>query len=325
MSSDIKDSMIQIHAKALNSLNPTYHVFLQRYNKSRKEVYGFVEGKDDPNFYKNMILALLPSDWEVVLFVAKSRKNVLDIYSKLDNRSYLKKRVCYFIDRDLSEFLEEYLPLEEDIFVTEKYSIENYIVNFQTFFRIIEEILNYNDLSVEQVESLEQNFNEQLETFNEIMTWWMTQILIWISQKRIINLPNLDLNYFFKFEDGKIYYKYTTENSYDYVDELAYKLNLPISSKIDLDNIHSKLLAEKSPIEIIRGKFLMWFLVEYLLHFKENCLSMIKGLDKKKKVNQEIGHKNAVINIAPRARAPQKLKDFITNNYISYINNYKLG
>lgn len=45
-------TMLQIHAAALSGPAPTYHVFLGRYRKAAKCVYGFVEGKDDPSFYR---------------------------------------------------------------------------------------------------------------------------------------------------------------------------------------------------------------------------------------------------------------------------------
>jgi len=77
-------SMIDIHAAALEEVNEAYHEFLLRYNAINLTVYGFVEGKDDPSFYRSVIDRFLPDNWSVALFVSGNRKKVLDTEAAFD-------------------------------------------------------------------------------------------------------------------------------------------------------------------------------------------------------------------------------------------------
>lgn len=319
------NSMIEVHKQSLKSHIPIYHDFLQKFRKNKKEVYGFVEGKDDPNFYKNMILAILPEDWNVVLFPSKNRDNVINLEHEISLKNYPINRICYFIDRDLSDFLSDKIPCKSNIFITKDYSIENYIVNFQTFLRIVEEIFNYTDMTVEQKSKLESKFNDELSKFSEIMSWWMAQILIWLRDEKILNLPNLRLEKIFSFQGGELYLKNGIISEYEYVKILAEELNLDCNDLEAIKIARAELLKDNEVNKIIRGKFLLWFLVEYLMCFKENPKTIVSDISRKNKINQEIGHKNAIVNIAPRSRTPQVLKDFIENNYITYISSIKLG
>ena len=47
--------MLEMHAAALSSKVASYHEFLSRFSKFKKVVYGFVEGKEDPCFYRGFI------------------------------------------------------------------------------------------------------------------------------------------------------------------------------------------------------------------------------------------------------------------------------
>lgn len=319
------NSMIEVHKQSLKSHIPIYHNFLQKFRKNEKEVYGFVEGNDDPNFYKNMILAILPEDWNVVLFPSKNRDNVINLESEISLKHYPINRICYFIDRDLSDFLSDKIPCKSNIFITKDYSIENYIVNFQTFLRIVEEIFNYTDMTVEQKSKLESKFNDKLFKFSEIMSWWMAQILIWLRDEKKLNLSNLKLEKIFSFQRGELCFRTGITGEYEYVKILAEELKIDCNDLEAIKIARAELLKDNEVNKIIRGKFLLWFLVAYLMCFKENPETIASDISKQNKINQEIGHKNAIVNIAPRSRTPQVLKDFIENNYITYIKSIKLG
>jgi|SRR5271170_6663971 len=99
--------MIDIHSAALDSMVSSYHEFLARYSKSAKSVYGFGEGKEDPCFYSGFIDLMLPEGWEVELWAAGNKAQVYRIHSLINWRRISKKRVCFFVDRDLSAIVPE--------------------------------------------------------------------------------------------------------------------------------------------------------------------------------------------------------------------------
>ena len=48
-------NMLDIHQEAMGLVNEAHHTFLLRYRKDKKIVFGIVEGKDDPMFYRSVI------------------------------------------------------------------------------------------------------------------------------------------------------------------------------------------------------------------------------------------------------------------------------
>lgn len=100
-------TMLDVHRDALESVSATYHEFLLRYKAHANVVYGVVEGKEDPMFYRGLIERTLPEDWQVELIPAGRKKNVLKSMAAFDWLRFSPKRICFFVDRDLSEFIPE--------------------------------------------------------------------------------------------------------------------------------------------------------------------------------------------------------------------------
>jgi len=100
-------SMLEIHAESRESWIVVYDEFLHQYGKSDLIVYGFVEGKDDPSFYRGIIKSQLPDGWNVKLIRAGNKDKVFKVFDEMDWSEKPKNRICFFVDRDLSVFLEE--------------------------------------------------------------------------------------------------------------------------------------------------------------------------------------------------------------------------
>ncbi|MCI0562242.1 MAG: DUF4435 domain-containing protein, partial [Nitrososphaera sp.] len=97
-------TMLSIHADALEK-NTVYHEFLLYYKRAGNVVYGFVEGSQDPSFYRGIIDSFLPSGWHAKLFQAGSREKVVQTCLEMDWKRFDTRRVCFFVDRDLTAFL----------------------------------------------------------------------------------------------------------------------------------------------------------------------------------------------------------------------------
>jgi hypothetical protein len=124
-------TLIDEHRKARgNRKIVVIHEFKMRYKKECNTIYGFVEGKDDIDFYTGFIEKYLPNDsWKVELWQVGGKKNVIEIYSNFNWNNYIKEQVIFFIDRDLSKFVNEKDIEDQNIYITDGYSIENSIVN----------------------------------------------------------------------------------------------------------------------------------------------------------------------------------------------------
>jgi len=117
--------MLHLHETALASGNIPYHEFLLYYKATQRVVYGIVEGREDPSYYRGQIEGMLSDDWKVKLICAGSKTKVLKVFVDIDWSRFPKKRVCFFVDRDLSEFLSPQQHSGQNLFVTDNYSIDS--------------------------------------------------------------------------------------------------------------------------------------------------------------------------------------------------------
>ncbi len=106
--------MIEIHADALATGVVVYHEFMLLYKKTAQIVYGLVEGKEDPMFYRGLIEKYLPSGWEVDLIKSGNKDGVLKTINAFDWHRYERKRIGFFVDRDLADFLGENITVNDD-------------------------------------------------------------------------------------------------------------------------------------------------------------------------------------------------------------------
>jgi hypothetical protein len=69
-----------------------------------------------------------------------------------------------------------------------------------------------------------------------------------------------------------------------------------------------------------RGKYLLWFLVEFCLsiHKDYNKLEFVK-IKKKAKMVTTLSQSNAIALIAPRCKIPKTLKIFFKNTIVKYV------
>lgn len=142
-------SMIETHKQPRKSLvQIRLHEFKSTYKKGNKVIYGFCEGKDDYSFYRSPIESCLSGDWSIQFWNVGGVDNVLELHHKFDWRTYNNSQILFFIDRDLAEFTGFKLPDEENIYITDNYSIENDVVNSNTCERVLTEVLGFSDLTI---------------------------------------------------------------------------------------------------------------------------------------------------------------------------------
>lgn len=150
-------SMLDVHSRALEQASGPYHEFLLSYKASRPIVYGFVEGREDPSFYRGFIESALPDGWSVRLIRSGNRDSVLSVLAEMPWDWFSAERVCFFIDRDLSDFLPGTTTIAQNLYITDNYSIENDLVNSHVLERALEEIFGVTALEDVERERLEPN------------------------------------------------------------------------------------------------------------------------------------------------------------------------
>jgi hypothetical protein len=312
-------SMLQVHADALQRVSTAYHEFLLRYKASANVVYGIVEGKEDPMFYRGLIERQLPEGWEVELVPAGCKDNVLRAMESFDWTHFSPKRICFFVDRDLSDFIPDGMSYKDNVYVTDNYSIENDVVNAGVLKRLLIEVLNLGDLTPDEMNNIEQQFYSALGFFQESMTPIMAQIILWRRDGKKPCLNDIRPNDFFVFVDGNINLSTEFQSALSLLQHLGKCVNTQPSQQTELASAEAEFRQYQGPEKFVRGKYLLWFLVEFALEIHRSITKIIKRFTRSPKVKISIGTGNAMVVLAPRVRCPITLQEFLKRNYEKYI------
>ncbi|OWV73909.1 hypothetical protein ATY76_28465 [Rhizobium sp. R339] len=310
-------SMLDVHAAALQTINEAHHTFLLKYKKIARKVYGFTEGKEDPMFYRSLIEAILPPDWSVELISCGGREKVVGAYQSFDWTEFPKKRICFFLDRDLTNYIPPEIDIADcNVYVTDGYSIENSIVNFGLCERMLIEVFKVDKISGEEQVILERLFNTSLNSYKLSLTPLMSQILHWRQKKVVAPLNNVNLSALFSVEDGQLAVKVGTD---DMLRLSANDVGAPSLDAASYRFAEAQFTSDGNCHEYTRGKYLLWFLSAFLASVHENSSKFCSKIQVTPKMNVTVGSKNLMIYAAPRARCPQTLRSFINDNYIDFI------
>lgn len=311
--------MLDIHASALASSNIPYHEFLLSYKSSELIVYGVVEGRQDPCFYRGIIESVLPDGWEVRLIRAGSKNKVLRVFVDIDWTRFAKKRVCFFVDRDLSEFLGGEKHAGENLYVTDKYSIDSEVVNFRTFERTLGEVYGVTDMTRPEIDAIKNLFEHNLSFFCEEMCSIMAQIVLWRRAGLEVCLDNIEVKEFFEFNEGRIVLKPRYSAATSRMQYAAKAVKAPEPGASDLISAEAEFRAKNGPIKFTRGKYLLWFFTQMLIELHKVSPKYCGRHTVSPKTSVNIGVSNAMVVVAPRARCPDSLKQFIERNYLDHI------
>jgi hypothetical protein len=311
--------MLDVHAAAVSTAGSIYHEFLLRYKKNDQVVYGIVEGKDDPVFYQGLIEQYLPAEWNVQLIKSGNRANVLSTLADFNWKRFSNKRICFFIDRDLSIFRATQDPISANLYITDKYSIENEAASFNTVSRLLHDVLNVTEASVQEIEILKEKFYENLQNFCEWFTPVMAQIVAWQRAGLRPALDNIFPKEMFAFSSGILTLKTGFELPEDRVKYAARKVGCDVSSREILDAVEKEFREKGGKERFIRGKYILWFVIEATLEIHREITLFCKAYSAAPKVKLTMGHANAMALVGTRIRCPQSLVEFVKKGYLEYI------
>lgn len=270
--------MIKIHQDAIVNNTSIFHEFLSCYNKRKKWVYGFVEGQEDPSFYRGFIEQMIPEPWQVKLWVAGNKDKVLKIYSNIDWSNFHKKHILFFVDRDLSEFTNETIQNDINIYVTDNYSIENDVVNRTTCDRIISEIFNLSNLPENEKEIILDLFENQLLLFINALVPVMSWIIHWRRQKSNAYLNDICMNHLFRFKQGKIDIEKQPYGERSICDYIHARCNIAYDGTVNIKQIEDEFLMNNNHLKYTRGKYLLWFIIEFCLSVYNDIHQIVKSI-----------------------------------------------
>jgi hypothetical protein len=284
-----------------------YLQFLLDNSKHENHVFAFFEGHDDPSFYYRSIVDYVKNPQIVHIYKCGNKKEVYATHSKIRRHDDVKNFTLFFVDKDLSDILGEQFPVDTNIYVTEYYSIESYIVTPEVVLSIIAETFHFHYQSDGiDYDIFRQKFEQELIRFHSLITPLMAWIIDVRTKGYHPNLDNIDLSRIFTFNDNL---EVELINDIDYASiEATCKLPPNCTSIVEVNEISQKLLSS-NPKTYVRGKYELWFIVKFL-----DKLISILGKFEKLKVKLRISEGTAIAYLSSKAHHPPSLTLFLSTN-----------
>lgn len=310
---------LQVHERAIKKVNIYYHKFLTKYKKNEERVYIFCEGNEDFGYYVQAISKLYPDLMIGKIFV-EGKENVLALHSYINWDTFDKNQLLFFVDRDMSYWLDGITYYDENIYVTDQYSFENDAVTRDFFISCLEDLYGFASASEKEMESIRQLYVEKWKAFIDNSKYIMAAVAISLKSTGKHLAKNIDKNKIIKIESDSIWAERIGGKDFsDYVDE---KLEINLSLKTEMNLLMKRFDAEKE-FYSIRGKWAITFFVKLLEYVMNNSKiyvpSLYVGGIKEPKRLCEITPDKAMVILAPRMKVAKTLQEFCNVHILQYL------
>lgn len=171
-------SILQELKESLESDAPCFIEFLYRYDPKKKQVFVFYEGDEDSAFYQQFIRNTIGEDCQLEEIVAGCKNNVIKLQRTFNWSVYNKQQVIFIVDRDLSYWLGEPDDFDENVFVTDGYSVENYLVNASSFEDLLVKCLGFARAKKQEISFMVSEFQKFDQNFRNSMRLIMASAVI---------------------------------------------------------------------------------------------------------------------------------------------------
>lgn len=291
--------------------------FYGDYKKNDTKIcYAFVEGKDDPSYYRGIISYKLKENCSVILYPSGGKEVVANTYKQLDWRTYSKNRVVFFMDKDLSDIVSDpNIINENNVYITDKYSIENDIVCGETLNAVMRDLLGFSATPKEEIDKTIMLFENQKAHFVELLTPLMANIILWKNHRiSPANYRNVKIDQIVRVHNGEVSLIHEQRQTI----ELFYKqsnVDFIIYDELKTNSMVEEIQRKGLPDAIIRGKYIAVFFIAFCNSIYRDCGCV--GVTKTHS-GRTLNPKDIMETIAPRSRAPKSLHDFLSNTIEKY-------
>ena len=296
--------------------NVAFLEFVLRNPKTSKDIHAFIEGQNDTSFYRNFIRNHA-TDCKCRYFFYKcgDKEGVYKAYHLVMNASP-RGAVLFFVDKDLSDIFNENWEKASNIYVTDYYSIENYLVSEDMLASIWTDFFHFTKESVIFDKFYQEKFQKELEHFYQ----FVLPIVAWgIHLKRSGKRPQMKevrFSLLFTFKD---------DLSLGW-DEKVEKMGMvnrleQLCGEKTLQTWHSegpnivKELSSLIPKKYVRGKLELVFFVKFV---EKLVMLLDKEISALKRGNvrtyTQIHENNAVEVLGPKLPIPESLRKFLLEN-----------
>jgi len=172
-----------------------YFQFLRNLkSQANNDIHAFFEGRDDRSFYMNFVYRF-SNNQDVYTYLCQNKKGVYETYGKT-LKSHYRAITLFFVDKDHSDILAEKWEQSSNIYVTDLYSIENYLVSAYMLERVWRELFRFSGI-MEFNSRHRAKFDEELKRFYQFTTPLMAWVICLKRQGKSPVINNISISRFF--------------------------------------------------------------------------------------------------------------------------------
>lgn len=278
--------------------------FVLLYRAGEDELYAFFEGREDCCFYLPELRRRTDGRFAVVPIRCGGKQPLLDLIPRVRGTIDQQSRALFFVDKDFDDVLGVALPTDRYVFATQHYSFENYLVSEAVLDVILDEIFQLprgDQRRTTVLAEFRRGHASFLRKVLPIMAWLV------VMRRRGLrpNVQNINLATIFALDGGEV----SRSKGVLGVLDLATGVTTDRGLLPDLRRTLRELrrLPAKS---VVRGKFELWWLVQFLLPIEQALGERVEGVPRNRVVVQ-VRHGNAAEVLSGRVMPPVDLRAFL--------------
>lgn len=281
------------------------HEFWTQYDGSPNRLHLFFEGHDDGVFFRHFANGYLKAGTRVYTYRCDGKGRVFEAFSQIVERVPGIKSALFFVDKDVDDILGVAWPTDPRVFVTDVYSIENYLTTRIVVQRFFKDAVKMNGVQFDD-ETIFDHFEAQRKRFNRLMMPLMGWVITLRRANERPNLNNINLGEVFTFNSdchvhacvGKRMNHLTKAGG---VSKRAFRHVVPVARD----------LARMPPDRIVRGKYSAWFVVEFWKRLTAQLEELAKEANGKVSIKPTLEKATLVSTLTAYTDIPRSLQLFL--------------
>jgi hypothetical protein len=301
-------SFTNLLRSARSSRVSTFHKFLTHYDPNSDRIFAFVEGEADEAFYRAQIQKYVADQRMIYVYNCDGKKNVCDVYAEVVKKYPQCERVLFFLDKDLDDIVSAPWPADPRIFVTECYSIENYVVSQESIARYYKDFVKIRRVDVELEAGL-SHFDDRLRLFHRLMLPIMAWIVMMKRAGFRVNLHDVNLGELFHITDDGTFRK-PKRCAVAYLGKVTQATpSGTIWKLLKATCIELRRLPAKS---YVRGKFEAWWFVSVSQCILDGLKKVVEEANGSIKVHAPLTASTFIQLLSGGTATPGRLDAFLT-------------
>jgi len=302
-------SFIEVLRHSRTTRTAVLHEFWINYDTAHTRAHAFFEGREDEIFYRPFVEPLVTG--RLFFYRCGGKPEAYEVLKSIVARQPACRRVVFFVDKDLSDILQEQWPTDARMFVTDVYSIENYVVSRETLSRLLSDFLHVRGTSFDAGIVLAK-FDSELLVFYRHVKLLMAWIIALRRRGLKPNLGNISLRELFGFSPDLSFVRTRNKKRLSYLNSVA---GVPTSQGLWKDIRQAlKEISDLSPKHVVRGKFATWFLVEFTKHVSASLKKLADEVGGSVSLNPPVEHSNLIALLAGKLVIPDDVDRFLRSH-----------